>query len=147
MVLNSIRTPMDTYIEYDGKMLKLFMFSKELPPLIAIKGEKALAIMKILSNRFGSIVDNGVETIRIAPLYTPAILVWIVASISSKPSPNLLNMLINNTPRSAVDLILELMDTQNGYKKNRPMIPYKKLYSASRIVLKLLKLHNYPIDV
>jgi len=147
MISASVRTAIDTYVEYDGKLLKLFLYSRELPPLIAIGGTRAAVMMKILSDRFGGSIDNGVEIVRIVPLYAPAVLVWIVASIASKPSPDLLQALVNNTPRSTVDLIFELLDAKDGYRKNKPLIPFRKLYRASRIIVGILKLQNYPVEV
>jgi len=140
-------TNMSAYIEYDGNTLKYYMFSKELPPIVVIKGYKAEFIMKILSSKFESTVNNYVETISIKPFYVFNVLAWIIASISSKPSADLLQALINYTPKSVVELIFELIDTYNGYKKNKPLIPYRKLYTASRIILKILKLHNYLVEM
>jgi len=140
------RTAVEAYVEYDGKTLKLFLYSRELPPFISVGGAKASSIMKILSNKFGSYLDNGVEIAKIAPIHVPAVLVWIAASIASKPSSHLLQALIDSTPRSAVDLLFELTDAHTGYRKNKPLIPYRKLHQASRIVLKILKLHKYPVD-
>jgi len=137
---------MNSYVVYNGKRLRYHMFSTELPPLLALGGTKAKAIMGTLRSEFGGSVEGGTEVVQIKPFASPAVLVWIVASVASRPSRSLLRALMSYTPRSAIDLIFELVDTGNGYSKSKPLIGYNKLFVASKIVVKILKLHNYPVE-
>lgn len=136
----------EAYVKYSGNKLKYYMFSTELPPLFIVGGAKANLLVNILRSESGSIGENGTEIVNIKPFHAPAVLVWIVASISSKPSKDLLYALMSYTPRSAVDLVFESIDIHNGYG-SKPLIPYRKLYMASKIILRILKLHNYPVEV
>ena len=138
---------MKARIIYDGERLRYYMFSTELPPLLAVGGTKARLMMDVLRGEFGSYTEDGAEVVDLKPLVAPATLVWIVASIVSKPSKALLHALINYTPRSALDLIFELIDVDGEYSKNKPLIPPKKLYAASKAILGILKLNNHPVEV
>ena len=134
-------------IMYNRERLRYYMFSTELPPLIAVGGTKAGLMMNILREEFGSYAEGDAEVIDLKPFVAPATLVWIVASIASKPSKALLHALINYTPRSALDLIFELIDVNSKYVKGKPLIPPKKLYIVSKTILVILKLNNHPIEV
>lgn len=133
------------YVKYDGKKLKYYMFSEELPPLLVVGGKRAGLIMNILREELGSYIEDGVEKISVKPLATPAVLVWIATSIASTPSRDLLHALITRTPRPLVELLFELIDIGNGYRKSRPLIPPKKLYITSRILIRILELLGYPV--
>jgi len=146
MATVAVRTAVDFYAEYDNKWLRLFLYSRELPPFIAVGGARAAAMAKILRNKFNSFSYDGVEAVKIAPLYVPAVLVWTAASIASKPSADLLEALMGSTPKSAVDLLFELVDARNSYREGKPLIPFRKLYKASKIIVEILKLQNYPVD-
>ena len=133
------------YVKYNGRKLKYYMFSDKLPPLFTIGGAKSSSLMKILREEFGSSSENGIECISIRPLTAPGVLVWIVASVSTTPSKDLLHALVEYTPRAPIELIFELIDASNGYKKNRPLILSRKLRTASKIIVQILKLLNYPV--
>jgi hypothetical protein len=133
------------YVKYDGRKLKYYMFSDKLPPLFVVGGTKSSLLMKILREEFGSFNEDYIESINLKPLTIPGILVWIVASISTAPSKDLLHALIGYTPRATVELIFGLIDASNGYKKNRPLIPSRKLRTASKIIVQILKLLDYPV--
>ncbi|MEM0377704.1 MAG: hypothetical protein QXI90_08050, partial [Thermofilum sp.] len=60
----SLRTGvMSAYVTFDGKKLKFYMFSRELPPLLAIGGARAKTLFSILSKVFGANRNNGVEEV------------------------------------------------------------------------------------
>ncbi|MEM1925141.1 MAG: hypothetical protein QXH44_08735 [Pyrobaculum sp.] len=135
---------MNAYVTFDGKKLKFYMFSNELPPLLAIGGARAKALFSILSKVFGASRNNGIEEILVKPFYVLAVLTWIVASLSTAPSEELLKELIRTgVPKSTVELIFEQLDAKNGYRKNGPLISRRKLQSLSSILAKILKLHRY----
>ncbi|MEM0050265.1 MAG: hypothetical protein QXW39_07025 [Candidatus Bathyarchaeia archaeon] len=135
---------MNAYVTFDGKKLKFYMFSNELPPLLAIGGTRAKALFSILSKVFGASRNNGIEEILVKPFYVLAVLTWIVASLSTAPSEELLKELIRTgVPKSTVELIFEQLDAKNGYRKNGPLISGRKLQSLSSILAKILKLHRY----
>jgi len=121
------------------------MFSEELPPLLVVGGRRAGLIMKILREELGGHVENGVESVSVKPLATPAVLVWIATSVVATPSKDLLHALITHTPRPAVELLYELIDVGDGYRKNKPLIPPKKLRITSKILIKILELLGYPV--
>ncbi|MEM4677405.1 MAG: hypothetical protein QXY55_05910 [Candidatus Korarchaeota archaeon] len=135
---------MSAYVTFDGKKLKFYMFSNELPPLLAIGGARARALFSILSKVFGANLNNGEEEILLKSFYVLAVLTWIVASLSTTPSEELLKELIRTgVPKSTVELIFEQLDARNGYRKNGPLVSGRKLQSLSSILAKILKLHGY----
>jgi len=133
------------YVRYDGRKLRFHLFSEELPPLLVVGGKNAHLIAKILREELGSYVDGGTEVISIKPLTAPAVLVWIAASSAGTPSRDLLRALIARTPKPLVDLIFELIDVSDGFRKDKPLIEPRKLRRASKILIKVLDLLGYPV--
>jgi len=133
------------YVTFDGRKLKYHLFSPDLPPLLAIGGKRAGLIMSVLREELGSYVENRVETVTVKPLNAPAVLVWIAVSVKANPSRELLHALTARTPKPAVDFLFELIDTRTGYGRSRPLIPPKKLYRASKILIQMLELLGYTI--
>jgi len=127
---------MNAYVIFAWEKLKFYMFSNELPPLLAIGGARAKALFSILSKVFGASRNNGIEEILVKPFYVLAVLTWIVASLSTAPSEQLLKELIRTgVPKSTVELIFEQLDAKNGYRKNGSLIPAKKLLAVSKVIV------------
>ncbi len=133
-------------IKYYGKKLRYYTLSEELPPLLVVNGFRSSFLMGILREEFGSISEGYVEIISLKPMIAPGVLVWIVASLTAKPSKDLLRALTAYTPRAAIELVFELIEISNGYKKSRPLIRPGKLRAASKVIAQMLKLLNYPIE-
>ena len=129
---------------HNGK-IRFYLFSDELPPLIEIGGARAQKIAKILRDRFGSYRANGAEVIRIDPFRVLQVLVWAAASVAVEPSDDLLEALLARTPRSALNLLFELEEPGRSYTGGGPMIRYRKLRRAAKIIVDILRLEGYPV--
>ena len=136
-----------SYVRFNGRRLWYHVFSDRLPPLLVVNPPRAELLMGLLREELGSFVEDGVEYINVKPLQTPAVLVWIVASITATPTRELFQALKAYTPRSPIDLVFELADLEDGYKRGRPLIPPRRLREASKTVVRILKLHGYPVEV
>ena len=133
-------------IMYNGKKLMYYVFSERLPPLIVLRNSFTDKIARILLEKYGYHEDNETKIIRIPSFESPAVLVWLFTCITAKPTKELLNALLNYTPRSALDLVFEVIDTRHGYKRGRPLIPPRYARAASKIVSRILALHGYPVE-
>ena len=128
--------------------MRFHMFSVELPPMLAFGGSRVERVMDVVCSEFGCTSENGLEVARLKQLQTFPVMVWLaVTATTSKPSRSLLQALLAYTPRSAIDLLLELADAETAYKRRRPLIPPRRLYAASRVLRGILRLHGYPVEV
>jgi len=143
--LLSAMSSLSGYAVYDGKKLRYHLHSRELPPLLAVGGRRAEALLKLLRAEFGGTLDGKEEVIHVSPLHAFQVLVWLTLSMSAEPSPELLRALLERTPGSAIQLVLELVDAGNGYKRGKPLIPYQKARVASAILIKIFEMYNYPV--
>jgi len=147
-VVPVLDNPLDAYVKGGSGWLEFHMFSRGLPPMISIRGSRSGPIMGVLCREFGCTSEDGSEVAVVRHLYAFPVLVWLAASASApRPSQELLRALIRRTPRSAIDILLELADAEAAYRRRRPLIPPGKLYAASKVIRGLLKLHGYPVEV
>jgi len=125
------------------------MLSRELPPIVEVFGSRAKEMIKILRAKFSSMSEgDGGEVVKVNPLRVLQTLVWIVAgAAAARPTQELLETLLDGTPKSAVNLIFESEDPFSAYQLGGPLIPAEKLQRVSRIVAEILKLHGYPVTV
>lgn len=135
-------SPLSAYVKLRGERLEFYLFSDQLPPLLVVRGERGKALFGILSEVYGCTCENGVKMLALKPLQAPAALTWLVASLSTGPSRELLEALMRSTPASALQLILELVDAGGAYGRDGPLIPGRKLRRASKIVVSILRLHG-----
>jgi len=133
------------HIEVRNGRLKLYMFDKELPPILDIGGARAQKIAGILRERFDSYRVDGAEAIRIDPFRVLPVLVWVVASVAVEPSTDLLEALLTKTPKSAVNLIFESEEPGRAYINGGPMIRYWKLRRVAKIIVDILRFEGYPV--
>jgi len=136
---------MEGLVKLRGGKLSFYMFSTELPPVLEVGGKRAYEIMKILREKMGSYLADGAEIVRLNPFRVSPVLVWIVASVATRPSPDLLEALLAKTPRSAVDLIFEVEEARRSYVDGGPMIRYGKLRKVASIIVDILRLEGYPV--
>jgi len=128
-----------------GKRLELVIDEKLKCPIIAIASKNADEIYKILSKRFLVRRNSNAKEILIPLQALPAVSVWLLASYGVKPSEELLDKLLLNTPTLLVDLFWDLVDlssTSVKTKDNKPLINRNKLLKASKIVRELLELYE-----
>jgi len=141
-----MESPLWGHVVYKEVALRVYLFSRELPPIIEVAGSRAKEMAKILRAKFLSIPDGeDGEVVKVDPFRLLPTLVWIVASAAAvRPTPELLEALLGGTPKSAVNLIFESEDPFNA-QNGGPLIPAEKLQRVSRIVVEILKLHGYPV--
>lgn len=137
-----LASPLSAYVKLRGERLEFYLFSDQLPPLLVVRGKRGRALFSVLSDLYGCTSENGVKLLVLKPLQAPAALTWVVASLSTDPSKELLEALMRSTPRSALQLILELASEGSAYRMNRPLIPGRKLLAASKVVVGILRLHG-----
>jgi len=142
-----MESPLYGHVVYKEGVLRVHMFSRELPPLVEVAGSRAKEMIKILRAKFSSVPEGeGGEVVKVDPLRVLQTLVWIVASAAAvRPTPELLEALLGGAPKSAVNLIFESEDPFSAYQNGGPLIPAEKLQRVSRIVVEILKLHGYPV--
>jgi len=128
-----------------GKQLELVIDEKLKRPIIAITSKYADDVYRILSKKFLVRHNSDIKEILIPLQAFPAVSVWLLASYGVKPSEELLDKLLLNTPTLLVDLfwdLVELSSTSVKTKGNKPLINRNKLLKASKIVRELLKLYE-----
>jgi len=125
--------------------LELMIDEKLTRPIIAITGKNVDEICRVLSKRF-LVRHNGNGKEMLIPLQAfPAVSVWLLASYGVKPSEELLDKLLLNTPTLLADLFWDLVDislTDTRVKDGKPLISRAILLKASKVVRELLKLYK-----
>jgi len=132
-------------VRFDGRQIRVYMFSKELPPLIAYGGQRAEKTFRILRKRLGSFADDGAEEIDVNLFRIPAVIVFTAVSAVAEPKEELLDSLISSTPKFVLDYLLWFIDAEKAYKDGSPLIPYPKLVKAARVVREMLETMGYPV--
>ncbi len=139
---------LEAVVKHRGDELHFYTLSEELPPLFVVKSPRTKQMMRVLRNTFRSSYDkSGTEIIVVDPFSAPGTMVWIVASITAKPAKELLDALLSYTPRSAIESIYELIETDpESYRAGKPLIKPEKLRNISKTLTQILKQHNFPIE-
>ena len=128
-----------------GRRLELVLDGKLKQPIMVISGKSANEICRVLSEMFLTRNNSGVKEIIIPLLKLPAVSVWLVASYNTKPSRELLEALLLNTPTVLADLFWDLVDlssTDAREDDSDPLINRYILLRASKIMRELLKLYK-----
>ncbi len=132
-------------IRFDGRSLELLLDRRGLPPILRIRGSKARELFAILSRKYDGVrVDSDAELL--IPLqHLPAVSVWLLSTLTTKPSEETLDRLVESTPRILADVVWELVrlsGARSDKGRRMAMIDYKMALVGSKIVKEMLKLYK-----
>ena len=129
---------------YHNNVLELFLDEKVEVPLIRIRGEKAKKMFSILSKKFIHRENGETQEVVIPTIALPAVETWILTCYTVTPSEELLNKLLESTPKTLINIISDLITISTRQRKTRkePLINHNAAQKASKIIRELLKLYT-----
>ena len=131
-------------VRYYGGVLELFLDEKIEAPMIRIRGEKAEKMFRILSKKFITRENGEAQEVIIPTIALPAVETWILTCYTTTPSEELLNKLLESTPKTIINIISDLITISAKQRKTRkePLINHNTAQKASKIIRELLKLYT-----
>ena len=131
-------------VRYCSGVLELFLDEKIEAPMIRIRGEKAEKIFRILSKKFITRENGGAQEVLVPLIALPAVETWILACYTTIPSEELLNKLLESTPKTIINIISDLITILAKQRKTNkePLINHNTAQKASKAIRELLKLYT-----
>jgi len=131
-------------VRYCSGVLELFLDEKIEAPMIRIRGEKAEKMFRILSKKFITRENGEAQEVIIPTIALPAVETWILTCYTTTPSEELLNKLLESTPKTIINIISDLITISAKQRKTRkePLINHNTAQKASKIIRELLKLYT-----
>jgi hypothetical protein len=126
-----------------GPAVELFLDERLQTPLLRVRGSAAGEVARILAGRFLTREVDGSTEILIPLPALPAVEVWLLASLTARPEEELLERLLEGTPRTLADLVADLIEISARRKADarEPLITGSVARKASRIVREALQLY------
>ncbi len=127
-----------------GPVVELFLDERLQTPLLRVRGSTAGEVARILAGRFLTREADGSTEILIPLPALPAVEVWLLASLTARPEEELLERLLEGTPRTLADLVADLIEISARRRKadaREPLITGSVARKASRIIREALQLY------
>lgn len=127
-----------------GPAVELFLDERLQTPLLRIRGSAAGEVAGILAGRFLAREAGGSTEILIPLPALPAVEVWLLASLTARPEEELLERLLEETPRTLADLVADLIEISARRRRadsREPLITGSVARKASRIIREALQLY------
>ncbi|ADV65585.1 hypothetical protein [Desulfurococcus mucosus] len=132
-------------VKIRGNELKLFLHEEMTNPILAYSSRSVEVVGKALSKRFLARNNpDGSRDILLPITAFPAVSVWLAASYGARPSEELLEKLLDATPKAVADVIWKKIESSPGVVEDwtQPLMDAATLRETAKTIRRYLKIHG-----